>query len=240
MNRLAPLNVSAPAENAGRIPFAFGRRFFLLLFIGLIWIAPAWKQPRFLYVMAAWDVLVLAIWAWDLLRLPRPAQLEVSRIWKEPLGLTQKSQPSIEVRNSSNVAISAQISDEAPTSFSRALPTAQLAVPAAAAANISYIIEPRARGDAKFGDVWLRYSSPLRVAEKWARAPLAQTVRVFPSLDPSGQNAHLPDPQPPDRTRKAPQAPARTRPRIREPARISRRRRISRQSPGAPQPAAEN
>jgi uncharacterized protein (DUF58 family) len=187
VNRLAPLNVSAPAENAGRIPFAFGRRFFLLLFIGLIWIAPAWKQPRFLYVMAAWDVLVLAIWAWDLLRLPRPAQLEVHRVWKEPLGLAQKSQPSIEVRNSSNVAISAQISDEAPATFSRALPTAQLAVPASGAANISYEIEPRARGDSKFGDVWLHYSSPLRIAERWARARLAQTVRVFPSLDQAGK-----------------------------------------------------
>ncbi len=66
MDRLVPANVAAPAENAGRIPFAFGRRFFLLLFIGLAWIAPAWKEPRFLYAMVLWDVLALAFWAWDL------------------------------------------------------------------------------------------------------------------------------------------------------------------------------
>ena len=58
--------------------------------MGLVWIAPAWNQPRFLYAMALWDVLALAFWAWDLRRLPRPEQLEVRRVWKEPLGLAQK------------------------------------------------------------------------------------------------------------------------------------------------------
>src|ERR1700719_1874559 len=106
MERLVPANVAASAENAGRIPFAFGRRLFLLLFIGLAWIAPAWKEPRFLYAMVGWDVLALAFWAWDLVRMPRPDQLEVRRVWKEPLGLAQKSQITIDINNSSNMSVS--------------------------------------------------------------------------------------------------------------------------------------
>jgi uncharacterized protein (DUF58 family) len=187
VNRLAPADVSAPAQSAGKIPFAFGRRFFLLLFVGLIWIAPAWKQPRFLYAMALWDVLTLALWAYDLNRLPRPGQLQILRVWKEPLGLAQKSQVTIEVRNSSNTTISAQINDESPITFSREIPTATLTVPAVNVSNAAYTIQPTARGDAHFGDVWLRYNTPLRIAERRARTRLAQTVRVYPSLDQAGK-----------------------------------------------------
>jgi uncharacterized protein (DUF58 family) len=172
----------APAENARRVPFAFGRRFFLLLFMGLVWIAPAWNQPRFLYAMVGWDVVTLALWAWDLRRLPSPEQIEVRRVWQEPLGLAQKSQVTIEVRNSSQVSISAQMNDEAPDTFSRELPGGRLVVPAAGTAAVPYSIQPRERGDARFGDAWLRYSSPLCLAEHWVRARLGQSVRVYPNL----------------------------------------------------------
>ena len=104
----------ATAENAGRMPFAFGRRFFLLLFMGLVWIAPAWNQPRFLYAMAAWDVLALAFWAWDLRRLPRPEQIEIRRVWKSPLGLAQRISVTIEVRNSSRISIVARMNRRSP------------------------------------------------------------------------------------------------------------------------------
>jgi uncharacterized protein (DUF58 family) len=182
MDRLVPANVEAPAENAGRIPFAFGRRFFLLLFIGLAWIAPAWRQPRFLYAMALWDVLVLALWAWDLGRIPKPRQLAVRRVWKEALGLTQLTQVTIEVRNSSNMSVSLQMTDETADTFSRDLPGMQIEAHAGGSTSVAYSIEPRARGDAKFGDVWLSYRSPLCVAERWARVRLGQTVRVYPNF----------------------------------------------------------
>jgi uncharacterized protein (DUF58 family) len=182
MDRLVPANVEAVAENAGRIPFAFGRRFFLLLFIGLAWIAPAWQQPRFIYALILWDVLALGLWAWDLGRMPRPQQLVVRRIWKEALGLTQLAQVAIEVRNSSNSHVSLRVTDEAPETFSRDLPGIQLEVSAGGSASGSYSIEPRSRGDAKCGDVWLRYASPLCMGERWARARLSQNVRVYPNL----------------------------------------------------------
>jgi uncharacterized protein (DUF58 family) len=182
MQRLVPPNVEATAENAGRIPFAFGRRFLLLLFIGLAWIAPAWKEPRFLYAMVAWDLLALAFWGYDLSRMPRPGQLTVRRLWKEPLGLAQLSRITIEVGNSSRVPALLQVTDEAPATFRAEIPEVALAVAAGNSASARYDIEPVVRGDASFGDVWLRYSSPLLLAERWARARLAQSVRVYPNL----------------------------------------------------------
>ncbi len=111
MNRLAPSNVSAPAERAGRLKFAFGRRFFLLLFIGLVWIAPAWREPRFLYALVLWDAVVLLLWALDLNRLARPEQIELRRIWSQPLGLAKRMSVTLELRNTSNGAVSTKVSD---------------------------------------------------------------------------------------------------------------------------------
>jgi uncharacterized protein (DUF58 family) len=185
MQRLVPPNVAAPAENAGRIPFAFGRRFFFLLFIGLAWIAPAWKEPRFLYALGLWDVLLLLFWAWDLWRMPRPEQLHLRRVWKEPLGLLGESVITLEVYNSAVIDVSVRLTDEAPDTFGPELPEIQLVVPAGDSASGAYSIEPLERGGARFGDVWLRYWALLRLAERRARARVGQDVRVYPNLGES-------------------------------------------------------
>jgi len=183
VNRLAPPNVDARAETAGRFPAAFGRRFFLLLFIGLAWIVPAWREPRFLYALALWDVVVLALWAWDLTRLPKPDRLEIRRVWSDPLGLLKQTKVALELRNFSGSAISATMRDEAPETFCRELPVTEISAPPQGSGRAVYVVEPRSRGDAHFGDVWFRYQSPLRLAEKWARARLGQRVRVYPNIE---------------------------------------------------------
>ena len=42
--------------------------------------------------------------------------------------------------------------------------------------------EPQERGDCTTGWLYVRYRSPLGLAERWAKAPLTQTVRVYPAL----------------------------------------------------------
>jgi uncharacterized protein (DUF58 family) len=49
-------------------------------------------------------------------------------------------------------------------------------------AGLRYKIEPQERGDYQAGSLYLRYRSGLCLAERWARAPLTQTVRVYPAL----------------------------------------------------------
>src|SRR5271154_2871624 len=129
VRKLVPATVAARAESAGRFPFAFGRRLFLFLLIGLVWIVPAWGDPRFLYAVIFWDVLGLALWAWDLSRLPRPSQIEVRRVWSKPVGLAQQAAVPIEVRNDSGTPIVVRIDDDAPQAFSRALASLEIAVP---------------------------------------------------------------------------------------------------------------
>ena len=183
MSKLVPANVAAQAEPAGRFPLAFGRRFFLLLFAGLIWITPAWREPRFVYAMLAWDAIALLLWAWDARQMARPGQLEVRRLWSESLGLTKRMSVTIELKNNSRCEISASLTDETPETFRPDLAHVAFDVPAGGARAAAYPIEPRSRGDARFGAVWLRYQSRLGLAERWARAPLPQGVRVYPNIE---------------------------------------------------------
>jgi uncharacterized protein (DUF58 family) len=165
------------------LPVAFGRRFFLLLFIGLTWIVPAWRDARFLYAMGLWDVVLLGLWAWDLSHMPKQDEIEVRRVWSEPLGLAKSGFIRIELHNASGSPISARIWDEAPPTFCRELLAVEISAPARGTGSASYAIHPRARGNTTFGDVWLRYESPLSLAERWGRARLAQMVCVYPNIE---------------------------------------------------------
>jgi uncharacterized protein (DUF58 family) len=182
---LIPASARGYGKPAKRVAFAFGRRFFLLLLIGLVWLGPAWADPRYLYAMALWDATVLVIWTWDLRRLPRPAQLDVSRIWTAPLQLALDAKVTLELHNFGDLPVNLQLSDDAPTSFASHIPELEITVASKRAGVVEYTVCPRERGDARLGSVHLRYQSALRIAERWAIAPLNQTVRVYPNLEES-------------------------------------------------------
>jgi uncharacterized protein (DUF58 family) len=161
----------------------FGPRTFTLLVLGLVWIGPAWFEPRFLWAMAAWDGLVLLLWAWDYSRLPKPSQIRVRRIWKEPVAFGTPSNVEIELRNPSRIGIFASVVDDVPPQLSSEPPECLLRIPPGQTVRGSYRIVPRERGDLRLGHVHVRYQSALRIAERWASADLSQTVRVYPNLE---------------------------------------------------------
>ena len=173
----------AAAKPYSRWPFAFGPRFFLVLLIGLVWLGPAWWEWRFLVAMAGWDLLALVAWAADLRRLPRPQQVEVRRVWLRPAALDTPSSVRLEISSRVPIPLRVEALDDVPAALRPEPPQLELVVPARATARGDYSIHPRQRGDAQVGNVFLRYQSPWRLAERWAVAPLAQTVRVYPSLE---------------------------------------------------------
>jgi uncharacterized protein (DUF58 family) len=184
-HHLIPVAVKSHAKTTKHFPFAFGPRFFLLLLVGLIWIGPAWSDRRYLYSMGLWDVAVIAFWAWDAWRLPRPAQLEVHRIWKSPVQLSLESVVRLELHYYGSVPITTQLLDDVPPTFRSETPELSISASIKENGSAEYFVRPRERGDSIFGDVSLRYQSPLRIAERWATAPLKQTVRVYPNLEES-------------------------------------------------------
>src|SRR5579863_10273345 len=100
-NILAPETVSATCQSAGRVGFGFGRRFFFLMLVGVLWIIPAFWDLRLLLVMAAWDACVLIAWLTDLLRLPRAGYLKLERSWGGPAALNDPVAVRLHMENQS-------------------------------------------------------------------------------------------------------------------------------------------
>lgn len=189
---LTPDSRQSPAEPYGRFGFAVGRRAFLLAAVGLVWLGPAFLDARFAFGILAWDVLLLMAILADLKRLPRPKELIVTRRWTEPLPLSVTSRVELMVRNNGKVAVLAEILDDVPAQLRDEIPRVRLIAAAGGEGVGSYEIMALARGNTNVGDIFVHYQSPLRLAERWARARLGQTVRVYPNLrEVRQQSIHL-------------------------------------------------
>ena len=181
--KLIPPEIEAPARAHKHFGVAFGGRFFMLLFVGLVWLGPAFFDSRFVYAMLAWDAMALLLWLADLVQLPRPGQLVVRRSWRSAAALSTASDVSVTVVNSSRATISAQVVDTVPLALRNEPPALTFTVRAMDEGTAGYRIRPMRRGDATLGDCYVRYQSVWRVAERWVRAPLEQTVRIYPNLE---------------------------------------------------------
>lgn len=180
---LIPPETSSAARSYKRIGFAFGDRFFMLLFVGLVWLGPAFFDRRFVYAMLAWDAFVLLLWFIDVARMPRPAQLAVKRRWHSPAAFSIESEVDLILENSSASSIQAKLIDSVPLPLRTEPPTISVRATGRSEGVGSYRIRPIERGDANLGHCYIRYQSLFRVAERWARAPLEQTIRIYPDLE---------------------------------------------------------
>jgi uncharacterized protein (DUF58 family) len=180
---LVPGPIEAQARPFKRLGVAFGVRFFVLLAIGLIWLGPALFETRFIYALVAWDILVAGAWLLDLWSVPGPSQLRVRRSWLTPPALSVPSDVRLTLFNESALTIRAGVLDNVPPQLGIEPTVLQLRVGPGGEAETRYRIMPGERGEGECGDVYIRYQGPLRIAERWARAPLAQTIVVYPNLD---------------------------------------------------------
>src|SRR5271165_1892 len=114
---LVPVEVVARARSHGRIPFGFGARFFVALLLGLLWLIPAWWAPRLIDAMFVWDALIFAMFLTDLLRLPKPPELEVRRVWEHPPALATTGEVTVAITNFGAADIRCALVDETPASF---------------------------------------------------------------------------------------------------------------------------
>ena len=177
-----PGPVRAVCRPRGRLGFGLTPRAIGLLAAGLVLALPCFFSPRLGYGMLVWDGLVLAAALYDGLRLPAPQAITVVRSWSNALALDSTTEIELAVEQQSDIVLDLRLIDDLPEAFVTAPATHRLeAIPGIRAA-LRYRIEPRARGDARAGSVFVRYTSPLRLVERWASAPLEQTVRIYPAL----------------------------------------------------------
>lgn len=187
-SQLAPVPIGARGQSKGKFGVAFGRRFFLLLLIGLVWIGPAWTDSKYILVMFLWDGAALVLWAVDLRRLPRPEEIEVRRIWGETLQLREDTKAKLEFINRGKSDALIRVQEEVPVGLRKEIPELDLRVRAGATETASYDVCPRERGDMSFGTTYLRYQTPWQMAERWALASLKQKIRIYPNFQEANKD----------------------------------------------------
>src|ERR1700676_3137589 len=179
---LQPGPVRAACERRRRWGFGLTPRAIGLLTAGFLLLIPGFYVARFSYAMLVWDGLLLAATLLDGLRLPRPAQLIAERSWGNAPALDSETEIELTIENNGRVIVDCRLTDDLPTALVAQPATHRLTAFPRVAAKLRYRVDPQERGDCETGWLFVRYRSPLGLAERWAKANLKQTVRVYPAL----------------------------------------------------------
>jgi uncharacterized protein (DUF58 family) len=179
---LHPDPISAACEPRRRWGFGLTPRTIWLLIAGFLLLVPGFWDGRLAYSMLAWDALVLAAALLDGHRLPQAAQLIASRTWSNAPALDSETEIELTIENRGQMIVECRLVDDLPPALVTQPATHRITAFPRVPASIRYRVEPSERGDWETGSLYVRYRSPLGLAERWARAPLTQTVRVYPAL----------------------------------------------------------
>jgi uncharacterized protein (DUF58 family) len=179
---LHPAPVRAACQRRRRWGFGLTPRAIGLLAVGFLWLIAGFRFGRLAYVMLAWDAVVLLAALVDGLRLPRPEQLTAGRSWSNAPALDSLTEIELTVENQGRIIVECRLVDDLPPAFVAEPATHRLMAFPRVPASLRYRVEPQERGDCETGWLYVRYRSSLGLTERWARAPLTQTVRVYPAL----------------------------------------------------------
>ena len=179
---LHPAPITAPFERRSRFAFGLTPRTIVLLLVGFLGLIPGFWDPRLAYSMPAWDGLVLLFALLDFLRLPAPQSLSATRTWSNAPALDSETEIELTIDNRGSLILVCRLDDDLPTSLTALPQTHRLIAFPRVPASLRYRVRPQERGDCGTGSLYLRYRSGLGLTERWAKAPLTQTVRVYPAL----------------------------------------------------------
>lgn len=179
---LHPEPIKAVCERRRKLAFGLTPRAIALLTAGFLLLIPAFYEPRLSYAMLVWDGLILlAAWL-DGLRLPKASLLTAERSWSNAPALDSQTEIELAIENHGRILVECRLTDDLPAALSAEAVKQRLQAWPRVPAKVRYRVTPRQRGDCETGSLYVRYRSPLGLAERWARAPLTQTVRVYPAL----------------------------------------------------------
>jgi uncharacterized protein (DUF58 family) len=179
---LHPRSMRAVCRPRSRFAFGLTPRAIVLLAVGLLLALPGFFDGRLAYAMVAWDALVFAAIVFDALRLPAPSQITVERSWSNAPSLDSETQIELAVEFTGGPILECRMVDDLPGDLLLEPATHPLRAYPNIRAVLRYTFTPRERGDTNTGGLYLRYTSLLKLVERWAMAPVEQAVRVYPAL----------------------------------------------------------
>jgi len=177
-----PEPIRAVCERRRKLAFALTPRSIGLLTAGFLLLIPGFYNARLGYAMLVWDAIVLIAAVLDGLRLPHASLLSIERSWSNAPALDSETEIELSVMNQGRVIVECMLIDDLPAALSPEPVRQRVTAFPRVAARTRFRVTPRERGDWETGLVYLRYRSPLGLAERWARAALTQAVRIYPAL----------------------------------------------------------
>ncbi len=195
MRTLIPEAVTGTAKPLGKtgrvLGFGLTTRGLLLLLVGLLWLVPAFFHLHRIWLMLAWDGLLAALIAVEVVALPAPKRLRVTRRFLDSPRLGEKTVVELELLQESGRVLEVDITDALdatlmPTPVSRrveAFPRDPV--------RATLDCYPGRRGEVRLSNIFLRYRSGLKLVERWAVAEAGQDIRVFPAMVQGGDSASL-------------------------------------------------
>lgn len=196
MQTLIPTPVGANATYSGRHGRVFG--FVLtptalwLLAAGVLLAVPAFFLPRLLWMMPAWDAIILALALFDAFRLPPPRFIHIERRFEHAPALGNETTVTLTLQQSGAYPLSVTVLNSLNPSITVTPASRQFIAFPYEAVAVTARCWPSVRGDVKLSRLYLRYRSSIALAERWASAPLEQTIRVLPlSISSSSESMFL-------------------------------------------------
>ena len=168
--------------------FGLTARALLLLLVGVLLSIPAFFHPQRLWIMVAWDGVMLVLIAFDAAQLPPPGRIAVTRRFVHSPTLGVPTEIVDEVVQQSNARLELRVTDALHPALIAAPQVVTVLAYPREAVSATVICTPNRRGDFPLGKIFLRYRSGLRLVERWAVADAEQRVRVFPATEQSTGN----------------------------------------------------
>ncbi|WP_026370164.1 DUF58 domain-containing protein [Kallotenue papyrolyticum] len=157
------------------------RRLLVLLLLGSLVIAgvsvTGLSLVAILYFLTLLGVVIV-----DYAISPRPAQIEVERLIEPKLSLGAPNLVRLRVTNRSARLIRAMLRDEYPYQLDADQTVLHAQLLPFATCELHYHVTPARRGEYHWGDLNLRYPTPLGLLQRQARYPAAQPIRVYPNV----------------------------------------------------------
>jgi uncharacterized protein (DUF58 family) len=146
----------------------------------------AWIPPA-IWAAAGWLLVAMAALIVDARLTPTAHDWTLARRHEARLSLAAQNRIAVQVEllaHGSKRAVMIWLRDTPPPTFhlDRDAPLLTASVQPGAVAEVSYHVWPPRRGDYTFGDLFLRWQSPLGLLRRQARFEAAAPVKVYPNL----------------------------------------------------------
>lgn len=129
-----------------------------------------------------YDAAVVLVALLSLLASARPAQITVRRILPEHLSLGTMNQVGWEIRNFASSLVKFELTEDLPEAIERETSAVTGAILPQASAELHYGVRPTCRGLYEFGDIFLRWQTPLGLLLRQKRIRTRNAVKVYPNV----------------------------------------------------------